>query len=243
MRNIIRIERYRNLDNVRQKNSCRFCAGEEQTGIEGIRPLPGECKHEYRNHHRHSHRNDYADECLDNACTVDIGSLLEFIGDAVEILPHYINEQTVFEGETGDRKDDERPICIKHTGNGGCSDLRAEYIFRNEAVYTPDIEISELHEHRKLERFMRHDHCENDAQEDEIFEFELEFREAVTDDRADKCLRYAAQHRENGCVQQCLKVIVIVDYGAVGIKCGFTRDKLYHNVGEVVPAHERTGYL
>jgi len=41
--------------------------GEEQTGIEGICPLPSKAEDEYCDHHRNAEGKDYTDERLENA--------------------------------------------------------------------------------------------------------------------------------------------------------------------------------
>ena len=43
------------------------CVGEEQTGIEGVGPLPSKAEDEYCDHHRYAERNDYTDKGLENA--------------------------------------------------------------------------------------------------------------------------------------------------------------------------------
>ena len=43
------------------------CVGEEQTGIEGVGPLPSKAEDKYCDHHRYAERNDYTDKGLENA--------------------------------------------------------------------------------------------------------------------------------------------------------------------------------
>ena len=126
-------------------------AGEEDGGIEVIRPLPAECKQEDGNHHRDGQRNDDSEECHHRAAAVQVSGFFKFVRDTAVELSHHEDIQTVSVSQTGDGEQSQRPVGVIEVDGCEVDQLEA---FGNTAAqeveYSENIEISEFHEHGEL---------------------------------------------------------------------------------------------
>jgi len=211
--------------------------GIQKAGVECICPRPREGKHEYGYHHRNGQRKNDAEVCLEDTRTVNICSFFEFVGHALIELTEDEDIKTVLESETCKRQQEQRPVSIGELKTC-CVGTESDCTLENFDD-TVDIEISELVEHRKHKCLLRDNHGKDYEHKDDSAALKLELCKAVTDKSCDECLNDSCEQRKGCGVEQTLKVVVVKDDGAVGIKGGVLRNKFYSRVSEVCGAEER----
>lgn len=181
-------ERSRNLDDRGHKR--RSGGGKEQVRVEVIGPLPREAEHEYSDQHCGSRGKDYLHKGSERSASVNVCGFLKLVGDVLEALTHHEDIKSVLESETRNGEYPKRKIGVQEVYIRILKQLETgDNSSAEEVEYSEDIEITELGEHRQLDRRVRNYHRKDYEQEQDSVALELELRKAVTDQAADECLK------------------------------------------------------
>ena len=155
---------------------------EEHGCVEVVRPLPAEREEKDGNHHGNGERQNDLEEGAEGIRTVYVRRFLKLIGNTRKELTHHEDVQAVFEAQATNRKNDQGRKGVHHVDGQSVGEAASENACDKleksrdiQALYTTDVEITEVHHHRKTNGFVRNDHGDNHEDQDDTIALEFEF--------------------------------------------------------------------
>ena len=181
----------------------------EQLAVEGVRVLPDQREYRHRDDGRHGVDKHDAEVGVPCSRAVNKRRFLDFLGQTAEELVENVDEQTRAKPCAEERQDIHRG-CLAHQAHA-----------------------AERHILRQHDGMIRDDNHQHNAAEKQLFQWEIEPREAIADHRANQHLNQRQRDGVNQRVAERAEIVHLRDDRRVALQRAFNRDGVDHRVRRV----------